>query len=167
MKIFNYKNYAIVVLSAILITGCSSTNITAQKTQLQVREFQTRSFNTKDVRLVMKAMINVLQDEGFIIKSANIDLGLLSATKEVEGNRDVMSIGSIVIRDTGGINSTITECSANISEYGDQVKVRVNFQKKAVDAKGVREVGSVEDEKYYQSFFAKVDKSVFIEKEKL
>ena len=167
MIMFNYKHYTIVVLSAILIIGCARPNTTVQKTQLQVREFQTRSFNTKDVRLVMKAMINVLQDEGFIIKTANIELGLLSATKEVEGNRDVMSIGSIVIRDTGGSNSTITECSANISEYGDQVKVRVNFQKKATSAKGVREVGSVEDEKYYQSFFAKVDKSIFIEKEKL
>jgi hypothetical protein len=167
MKMFNYKHYAIGVLFATLIIGCSRPNLTVQKTQLQVREFQTRSFNTKDIRLVMKAMINVLQDEGFIIKTANIELGLLSATKEVEGNRDVMSIGSITIRDTGGIKSTITECSANVSEYGNQVKVRVNFQKKAIDAKGVREVGLTEDEKYYQSFFAKVDKSVFIEKEKL
>jgi len=167
MKMFNYKNYAIGVLCAISIIGCSGSNLAVQKTQLQIREFQTRSFDTKDIRLVMKAMINVLQDEGFIIKTANIELGLLSAIKEVEGNRDVMSIGSIIIRDTGGIKSTITECSANISEYGNQVKVRVNFQKKAIDAKGVREVGLVEDERYYQSFFAKVDKSVFIEKEKL
>jgi len=167
MNIFNYRYYAIGVLSAAIIIGCARPNMAVQKTQLQVREFQTRSFNTKDVRLVMKAMINVLQDEGFIIKTANIELGLLSATKEVEGNRDVMSIGSIIIRDTGGIKSTITECSANVSGYGNQVKVRINFQKKAIDAKGVREVGLVEDEKYYQSFFAKVNKSVFIEKEKL
>jgi len=167
MKKTIFKRYAISVLSAIFIISCARPNTTVQKTQLQVREFQTRLFNTKDVRLVLKAMINVLQDEGFIIKTANIELGLLSAIKEVERDRDVMSIGSITIRDTGGFKTTITECSANVSEYGDQVKVRVNFQKKTIDVKGVREVGLVEDEKYYQSFFAKVDKSIFIEKEKL
>ena len=167
MKLYNYKIYVIGVLSAVFVIGCARPHLKVQKTQLQVREFQSRLFGTKDVKLVIKAMINVLQDEGFIIKTANIELGLLSAIKEVEGNRDIVSIGSIVIRDTGGIKSTITECSANISEYGNQVKVRVNFQKKSIDAKGVREVGLVEDEKYYQSFFAKVDKSVFIEKEKI
>jgi len=32
---------------------------------------------------------------------------------------------------------------------------------------GIREVKQIEEEKYYQDFFSKVDKGIFIQKEKL
>ncbi len=34
--------------------------------------------------MIMKAMLNVLQDDGFIVKNAIMDLGLLSAEKTVD-----------------------------------------------------------------------------------
>src|SRR5690349_12138102 len=54
------------------------------RTQLQTREFQTRAYETTDTKMVMKALLNVLQDEGFIVKNANENLGLIVATKETE-----------------------------------------------------------------------------------
>lgn len=44
-------------------------------TQLEKRQFQTRTYETIDKPLVMKAMLNVLQDEGFIVYNANPLLG--------------------------------------------------------------------------------------------
>lgn len=69
-------------LAAALLVGCAT--VMPPQSQLQIREFQTRQFDHTEVRLAMKAMMNVLQDEGFIIKQGNLDLGLLSAEKQVD-----------------------------------------------------------------------------------
>jgi hypothetical protein len=54
----------------------------------------------------------------------------------------------------------------NISEFGKQSKVRANFQVKILDNQGrAVEVYQVEDPKYYQDFFMKVDKGIFIQKQ--
>ena len=51
---------------------------------------------------------------------------------------------------------------------GKICKVRVNFQIKTMDNKGgVVEVKTIEDPIFYQEFFAKVDKGIFIGKQKL
>src|SRR5438093_1306049 len=50
--------------------------------QLQTRELQTRSYDTTDAAMVMKALVNVLQDDSFIVNTASGDIGLVTATKE-------------------------------------------------------------------------------------
>ena len=47
------------------------------RSQLEIRQEQTREYDTHDTRLVMKALLNVLQDDGFIVKNAVVDLHLL------------------------------------------------------------------------------------------
>ena len=60
------------------------------------------------------------------------------------------------------------ESSVNVSEFGSQTKVRVNFQTKMMNNKGeVMDVRQIDDAKYYREFFGKVDKGIFIQKEKL
>ena len=149
--------------------GCASTP-KPQMTQLQMRQFQTRSYETNNVIMVMKALLNVLQDDGFIVKNANVDLGLLTATKEI----DVENKGEAVfLAILGGSSArwkknSIIECSGNVSEFGKQARVRVNFQMKVLDNKGnVMKVEQIANEKYYQDFFSKVSKGLFIETEKL
>jgi len=140
-----------------------------QKTQLEIREIQTRSYNTQDAKLVMKAVMHTLQDDNFIIKQANVDLGLLTAQKEVDlssgGFSTFLGSGSSEMRYR---NNAITEASANISEFGDQIRVRINFQHKVLDNKGVSmSIKQIQDARFYQNFFSKVDKSVFFGKENL
>jgi hypothetical protein len=60
------------------------TSPTTPKTQLEIREIQTRSYDTPDTKMVMKAVLNVLQDEGYNIKNAETELGLLTASKEID-----------------------------------------------------------------------------------
>ena len=61
-----------------------------------------------------------------------------------------------------------TEVSANVTEYGKTTKVRVNFIVKTYDNRGdPLEIKKIEDQKFYQEFFTKVDKGIFIQKEKL
>lgn len=157
-------------LTAIFAVGCATGAATPVPTQLQIREFQTRTYDTNDVKMVMKAMLNVLQDDGFIVKNAVVDLGLLSAEKQV----DIESKGeAFVAAFFLGAAATwkkacCIDCSANISDFGTQVRVRVNFQMKVLDNKGgILKLEQIQDQKYYQDFFAKVDKGIFIEKEDL
>jgi len=158
----------ILIMTGLFFIGCATTS--PQKSQLEIREFQTRSYETKDTKMVMKAVLNTLQDEGFMVKNAVPDLGLLTATKEIEVEDKTQAFLATLL---GGSNATwlknsIIEATANISDFGSQTKVRVNFLVKTYDNKGgVREVKQIDDGNYYQNFFSKVDKGIFIQKEKL
>jgi hypothetical protein len=186
---------------ALLLGGCASSSTAPKpKTALEIREMQTRSFETTDQKMVMKSLLNVLQDEGFLVKTANVELGLLTAEKDVEVSGSAASSGSgvntgtaialgvvelalrlTVARDAPASTPSSSnnnddrwaryrnvECSANISEYGTQTRVRINFQVKVIDNKGaVMSVEQVEDPRFYQEFFVKVDKGLFITQEKL
>ena len=138
-----------------------------EKSQLEIREIQTRTYDTPDSKMVLKTMLNVLQDDGFIVTEGNADLGLLSATKEL----DVQTEGAVFWGSFFNLawdKNAIVEATANVSEFGKQTRVRVNFQQKVYDsAGGVSTVDQIADPKFYQEFFAKVDKGLFIQQEKL
>jgi hypothetical protein len=82
------KFFIIFILISFFITACAfspSSNIEntelqdrqiQEKTQLQIRQIQTRTYELSESELVMKAMLNVLQDDGFIIKTAVPGIGL-------------------------------------------------------------------------------------------
>src|SRR5262245_38812131 len=73
----------LLLAAPVLVGGCAA-SVPPPQTQLQVREFQTQTFDTADSQLVMKAMFNVLQDEGYVVKNAVVPLGLMTATKEID-----------------------------------------------------------------------------------
>lgn len=153
-----------------------------EKTQLQIREFQTRQFETDDENLVMKAVINVLQDDGFILKNAVVDLGIITATKELDLARSSHSKSEDFwanffdsVHDSPKTSNQqsykkfkVVESSVNVTQYGKRTKVRANFQAKIIDNNGkALEVYAVDDPKFYQEFFAKVDKGIFLQKQGL
>ncbi len=158
---------SIVILSA-ACGGFGGSPAKTPQTQLQMREFQTRDYDTKDTKLVMKAMLNVLQDDGFQISNANTDLGLLSASKEVDvQNGSEKFWKTVLVGDQARWNRNATiECTANVSEFGDKTRVRVTFQQKTMDNTGqVAGIKQIDSEAYYQDFYAKVSKGLFIQKE--
>ena len=156
-------------LAASLAAGCAGSSA-PQKTQLQLREFQTRTYQTNDTRMVLKAIVNVLQDDGFIIKEANIELGILTATKEtiVESQWNAFLSTMLEGEKAKWDKNALVEATANVSEFGAETRVRVIFQIKTMDNQGgVSKIKQIDEEKHYQDFFAKVDKGVFIQKEGL
>lgn len=155
----------ITLLPLLLVAGCGGPQMkTVQKTQLEIRQMQTRTYDTQDTKMVVKAMLNVLQDEGFIVKQANTDLGLFTATKEIDVENPWEKFW------TRGVltKNAITTCTVNVSEFGKQTRVRVNFQVKGLTAIGsIAAVYQIDDPEYYQKLFSKIDKGIFIEKEKI
>ena len=58
--------------------------------------------------------------------------------------------------------------SFNVSKIGNNTKIRANFQINKRDNKGaIMEVIQVEDEEFYQEFFAKVDKAIYLQKQNI
>ena len=56
--------------------------------------------------------------------------------------------------------------TANVSIYGNDTRVRVTFQQRIVGPGGtVINVTRVEDAAFYQEFFAKVGKGIFLQQE--
>lgn len=142
-----------------------------QKTQLEIREMQTRTYQTKDKQLVMKAMLNVLQDDDYIIEQINLDMGFFNAQKEVDvedgGEKFWQTFWWGKAYATYKKNQII-DVTANISDFGEEIRVRANFRVKVMNNKGgVVIVRQIDDPQYYQEFFSKVDKGIFIEKEKI
>ncbi|HIJ70367.1 MAG TPA: hypothetical protein HPP87_03280 [Planctomycetes bacterium] len=171
---------SIVLFSFYLITqsGCGVAEVPGmvlggkqkQKTQLEIREMQTRTYETNDATMVVKAMLDVLQDDDYIIEQVNIDLGFFNASKEANAEDALEKAW-----DTfwwGGMatykKNSIIDCTTNVSQHGETVKVRANFRIKFMNNRGgVEYVGQIDDPTFYQDFFAKVDKGIFIEKEQL
>jgi hypothetical protein len=157
------------VLLSVLGTGCMH-HQEQPLTQLQIREIQTRTFEQRDAKEVLKEMINVLQDDAFIIKHANLDLGLLSGEKDIDIENSWNRFFSVMHnhQQASWNKNEMIEISANVTAFGKDTKVRVNFQRKIFDNFGrVVKVVQIYDSHYYQEFFSKVHKGLFIQEEKI
>lgn len=64
-----------------LSTNCVMAKRGKKMSQLELREMETRFFETPDTLRVMKAAVNTLQDSGFIIQEIEPDLGYIRARK--------------------------------------------------------------------------------------
>jgi len=106
----------------------------------------------------------VLQDDGYVVRFGDTSLGLLSASKNVT---EVDVYNFPLLGETSS-NLLDVEASANVSRYGQKTRVRVNFERKITTREGQWvDAPQVNNAKFYQEFFAKVDKELFIESEGL
>ncbi len=87
MKKFLFILTVIMIIFGFAADNCLANNVSSQKTMLEIREVQTKFFDTKDTKQVTKAIINTLQDNGFVIQDIEPDLGYIRAKKEVKLKR--------------------------------------------------------------------------------
>ncbi len=81
---------SIFITCIFLISACDiafAQKAVQSKAMLEIREIQTHIFETPDTKKVTKAVINTLQDNGFIIQAIEPDLGFIRAKKEVKLKR--------------------------------------------------------------------------------
>ncbi len=166
------KNIGVILLCVFLaiLSGCNESKKKVQKSQLEIRQLQTRDFDINDTSIVLKAMLNVLQDDGYMIKQTNTELGFFNAVKEINSENKSEKNWQYFWWGPYGtwVETAIIDCTVNVTPYGDKVRVRANFQRKLMNNKGAcQEVTTMENAEFYQEFFNKVDKGIFIEKEKI
>ena len=162
--------FLVLIAFATFTTPCFAKNeVITPQTQLQKRQYQTRQYDNIDKATLMKAMLNVLQDEGFIVNNASSLLGFISGAKEFSTRDKTINFEQeFGAKKEAGAVVAVIETTANISEYGKSFKVRVNFKRKLLNVYGnAQKIEDVTDETYYQNFFSKVDKAIFIKKQKI
>lgn len=124
------------VVVSVLIIGCVPMNqrlLDSEQSQVQLRQIQSRAFDTTDVEKTLRSTIATLQDLGFVVDQADLDIGSVSATK----------------LDGYALRMTVT-----VRERGrEQIIVRANAQ---------YNLRPVTDPKPYQSFFAALERSMFL-----
>lgn len=104
------------------------------------------------------------------MKQGSLDLGLLSAEKQVDVQNNAEAFFAVLFAgvDARYKKNSVVECSVNVSDFGSSSRVRANFQMRLVNNKGeLMEVKPLRDEAFYRDFFAKVDKAIFLAKERL
>ena len=127
------------LLSLSLLGGCA---VNAQKgvldtngeSTLKLRQIQTRYFDTSDKKKTVEAVIATLQDLGFVLDKASLELGSVTATK-LAGYRLRMTV--------------------NVMPRGaEQMTVRASAQ---------FNITPIEDPTPYQHFFDALAKSLFLQ----
>ena len=148
-------------------------DIITPMTQLEKRQFQTRTYAATDKTDVMKAILNVLQDDGFIVYNANPLLGFIYGVKDFDmsdSNIDISKeFGLSKSRlNLNGIRVATIETTANITEYGDSMRVRINFKRKLLNTYGNAQfIDDVSEEEVYQDFYQKVDQALLLRKQSI
>ena len=82
-----FLNIILIILISIFTCIPSFAKKVETKSMLDIRNIQTHYFETSNTFLVTKAIINTLQDNGFIIQDIDMDLGYIKAKKEIRLNR--------------------------------------------------------------------------------
>ena len=169
------SRWLLLTLSVLFILGgCSSTDKPASTegmSQLEIRQLQSRSYSGTGEKTVMKAVIAALQDEGFIISTANQELGLITASMEVN-DEDKGSKQWVELWYGKGMGNYQTtrryDASATVQAKDEDIRVRINITAKAMtNSGGIIWSQTVADPAFYQAIFSKIDKSLFLEKEKI
>ena len=83
------KKILLVLVLMCLALPCFAKSSTQEEvitplTQLEKRQFQTRTYRATDKPTVMKALLNVYQDEDFMIYNANPLLGFIYGSKDFD-----------------------------------------------------------------------------------
>lgn len=123
---------------ATLLCGCASTHddvLGTTQTQVQMRNYQSRMFDTSDKSMVLRAVVSTMQDLGFIIERADEKLGTVSGTSYVINNASKLTVSVRAVNDK-------------------QVVVRANGQV------GLK---ALDNPIPYQNFFNALGQSLFLE----
>lgn len=165
---------AVVLLLGELLAGCATTPTpppNPQMSQLEIRQLQSREYDGADSKAAMKALIAALQDDGYIVSSANEALGLVTAAMEVNmEDTGTKNASEFWMGPGSGTYQTTKrhEVSATASSHANSVRIRINIVAKALtNTGGMIWSQPVLDAATYQSIFSKIDKSVFLQKQKM
>jgi hypothetical protein len=125
------------LLAAFAASACQSQRarvLDSEESQVQLRQIQTRAFDTADKERTLRTTMATLQDLGFVIDEADLDLGSVSATK---------------------LDRYLLRMSVTVRPRGEaQLLVRANAQ---------YQTSPVTEPEPYQQFFAALEKSMFLE----
>ncbi len=129
-------NKIFLLFPLLLLVGCATRNqriLASDQSEVALRQIQTRAFDTTDKPKTLRTVIATLQDLGFVMDKADLDLGSVSATK---------------------LDGYALRMTVSVRPRGEkQIAVRANAQ---------YNVTTVDDPEPYQQFFVALEKAMFL-----
>jgi len=137
---------------------------------MEMRQLQTRKFDTTDEKKLLTSAAGVLQDLGFGIDESETRLGVIVGSKDRDATEAGQVAAMILVAALGGgampiddkqkIRASVVTHKAN----SKQTNLRITFQRVVWNTQGqISKTESIEDDEIYQEFFQKLSKSVFLE----
>lgn len=124
---------------------------------------QTHTFVGHNAKTVLKEIISVLQDEGFMVKNINGEIGVLTAERDTNIEKFSSKFWAYIFsgKTARWKKQSVVELTTNITEEGEKTRVRINFLVRVFDNLGrVVDVHQVFEEEAYMDFFNKVQKGL-------
>jgi hypothetical protein len=151
-------------------TGVPPAALALRPQTLEVRQMQSRRFDTADEKKLLAACAALLQDLGFNIEESASDLGLVVASKNRSAVETGQVVGSFLVA-LLGVNApydTTQKFRASIvtrpTEDAKSIIVRVTFQRTVWNTQHqVSRNEPLNKPEQYQEFFQKLSKSVFLD----
>lgn len=160
----------LLVAVVLLLTACGST---VKPPSLALREFQTRTYENKDNKELFHAVLNTLQDDGFVIDVADIESGLVKANvsnTKINGREalqktafTVLTWGAFLLFTDGNMEDVETmSATITISPFGKSTKVRTSFVYRRDNPDGETvDHRQIVDQEVYRKFFTSIERSIF------
>jgi hypothetical protein len=133
------------LLSVMLLVASCSIGTEPGISIQEIRSMQTELFDSSDEKKVMKAVINTLQDDDFMITYTDLDVGIVTAEKS-ENAGSLMDVAitkgfnalfkTLKIWERTAKGMRTIHANVNISGIGEKVKARTTFVVKVYDKEG-------------------------------
>ena len=139
------RNLLLLLPLFLLVTACATTQdhlLDMNTSQVQLRNIQSRAFDTTDKEKTMRAIIATLQDLGFMLDRADYTLGVVTASKARADSMQMQVYATLRV--------TVT-----VRPRGEKqllVRASAEYQRSPVT-----------DAKPYQNFFNSLEKAMFLE----
>lgn len=154
------------LLSVVLIgSGCTLSNSKPPLNPLDIQALQSREFE-QPKPVVFSSVMSVFQDLGYIVKSADLNTGFITAESAAKGGNGVFSISSVSTSIAGVSQVRQTKATAFIEEIGKFTKVRLNFVNSRTysgeNGWTDRDETPITEAKTYENAFEKIDNAIFV-----
>ncbi len=163
------------IFCLVLFTGCVA-KIPPEALQwtsqtIEERQLQTRRFDTTDENFILQSVAGLLQDLGFNIDESETKLGIIVGSKDRDATDAGQVTAAVFIALLGGGAMPVDKNQklrasvvSSPTSTGEGMNVRVTFQRIVWNTQGqVTKTEPLDDPKFYQEFFEKLSKSVFLE----
>lgn len=174
----NLMKKLLFIFSCLILTSCVTIpedTFLISETQLEQRQLETRLYEGLSETDLIIASSNVLQDIGFTLENTEINLGVLTASKQREVGNTGAKVALVILAALAGtqavlekdqtIRATLVVRPSKIS--GKSNYCRVTFQRVVSLTNGQNRYETLRTPELYTEFFSNLSKSVFLTAQKL
>lgn len=174
-RLGTHVSVSVLIVLVALTAGCASIPKDAFElppTSLEDRKLQSRTFSTLDHASMLSASAGVLQDLGYALDVSNGDLGVLTASKDLDATNAGQIAGAVLLAALTGTASAVDKnqkvrvcvvVNESLESKGSST-VRITLNRVIWNTQGqVSRAEAIKEPALYQAFFDKLSKSTFLE----